>query len=355
MKKEVKLLLNKSINSLILSVELFNRPWDKGREQAVLILFDHSFEMLMKAAILHRGGSIKKKGELQTIGYDSALNQCKALKILTEDQAITLQTINNLRDAEQHYLTIVPEQQLYLCAQSGFTTFRDVYKTIFNKELITALPSRVLPLSTMAPLNISTLFENNVTEISKILQSKKRCKFEAINMVRSLALMDSAIQGSNLQISQAAINKICERIKCGTNWESIFPGVASITISSDGQGQSFGLRISKSGVPVTLVPLGTPGATIIADRKTDSMSYFTLSFKNLSDKVNLTGPKLHAILDYLNLKNDSTYCKEITVGKTKFYKYSPKTIEKIQATLESKDGIMVDIWKSYRSKISSKI
>ncbi|MGQ9689600.1 MAG: hypothetical protein ACUVXF_12590 [Desulfobaccales bacterium] len=44
MKKEAKILLEKAINSLILSVEHFNRPWDRGRVEAVLILLDHAFQ-----------------------------------------------------------------------------------------------------------------------------------------------------------------------------------------------------------------------------------------------------------------------------------------------------------------------
>lgn len=61
MKKETSILFNKALNSLILSVEHFNRPWDKGRTEAILIFLDHSFEMLLKAAILHRGGSCCNK------------------------------------------------------------------------------------------------------------------------------------------------------------------------------------------------------------------------------------------------------------------------------------------------------
>ena len=63
MKKEVKLLVKKAVNSLILSIEHFNRPWDKGRPETVLILLDHSFELLLKGAILHKGGKIQKKKE----------------------------------------------------------------------------------------------------------------------------------------------------------------------------------------------------------------------------------------------------------------------------------------------------
>jgi hypothetical protein len=54
MKKEVKLLRAIAIESLILSIELFNRPSDARRSHSVLIFLDHAFEMLFKAAILHR-------------------------------------------------------------------------------------------------------------------------------------------------------------------------------------------------------------------------------------------------------------------------------------------------------------
>ena len=56
MKREAKLLLNKGCASLLLAIELFNRPYDRGRVAGTLILLDHAFEMLLKAAILHKGG-----------------------------------------------------------------------------------------------------------------------------------------------------------------------------------------------------------------------------------------------------------------------------------------------------------
>ena len=52
MKTEVRLLRARGIESLVLSIELFNRPSDAGRTHGVLILLDHAFEMLFKAAIL---------------------------------------------------------------------------------------------------------------------------------------------------------------------------------------------------------------------------------------------------------------------------------------------------------------
>ena len=74
MKREVKKLLQKSIESLILSIEIFNRPSDTGRCTASLIFMDHSFEMLLKAAILHRNGEIREKRHApNTIGFDKCM------------------------------------------------------------------------------------------------------------------------------------------------------------------------------------------------------------------------------------------------------------------------------------------
>lgn len=61
MKRETKQLLRKAIDSLVLSVEVFNRPHDRGRVTTTLILLDHAFEMLLKAAIRHKGGRIHER------------------------------------------------------------------------------------------------------------------------------------------------------------------------------------------------------------------------------------------------------------------------------------------------------
>ena len=46
MKRESKLPFTKAVNSLVLGMERYNRPWDGGRVEPVLILLHHAFEML---------------------------------------------------------------------------------------------------------------------------------------------------------------------------------------------------------------------------------------------------------------------------------------------------------------------
>ncbi len=56
MRREARHLFTRGVDSLVLAVEHFNRPHDRGRTETVLILADHAFEMLLKSAIIHRGG-----------------------------------------------------------------------------------------------------------------------------------------------------------------------------------------------------------------------------------------------------------------------------------------------------------
>jgi len=120
MKGEARLLLDKASDSLLLAIEKFNCPFERGRVTSVLISLDHAFEMLLKAAILHRGGRIRKRGASETLGFDACVRTGLSdgkVKFLTDEQAFTLQMLNGLRDAAQHHLITIQEAQLYIHAQ----------------------------------------------------------------------------------------------------------------------------------------------------------------------------------------------------------------------------------------------
>jgi hypothetical protein len=91
--------------------------------------------MLLKASILHKGGKIKERRATQTIGFESCVRKAFSdgeIKFLTEDEVLTLQSLNGLRDAAQHYTLEISEQHLYFQAQSGLTLFRDMVKRVFD-------------------------------------------------------------------------------------------------------------------------------------------------------------------------------------------------------------------------------
>src|SRR5262249_7082710 len=186
------MLLEKASDSLLLAIEKFNCPFERGRVTWVLIALDHAFEMLLKASVLHRGGVIRKKGASETLGFDACVRTGLSngkVKFLTDEQALTLQMLNGLRDAAQHHLLTIHEAQLYIHAQAGVTLFRDLLKSIFQQDLSDYLPKRVLPISTQAPVDLSALFDSETAEIRKLLRRRKRAQVEIDARLRPLAIV----------------------------------------------------------------------------------------------------------------------------------------------------------------------
>ena len=352
MKKEVRQLRRKAIDSLVLSIDHFNRPWDLGRTEAVLILLDHSFEMLLKAAIRHRQGKIRKPREKQTIGFGACVRKGLTdigIKFLSEEQALTLQSINGQRDAAQHYLIDMSEHQLYFYAQAGVTLFRDIHDDVFGDDLVVELPERVLPVSTTAPRDLTALFDKDVDEIIGLLAPGTRRKMDAIAKARSLAVLEGTVSGNYEQPSDGELAKICKRLADGEAWPTVFPGVASINITAKPDGLSISLRLTKNeGMPVRLLKEGEGSGAVVAVRRVNELGFYNLGAKQLAEHVGLTVPKCRAVIDHLELRKDAECFKEIRIGKSRHLRYSEEAIGKINAALEA-EPIEV-IWACFRAK-----
>jgi hypothetical protein len=348
MKRESRLLLDKACDSLVLSVELFNRPYDRGRVSSSLILLDHAFEMLLKSSILHRGGRIRDKGAKQTIGFDACVRRGLGdvkIKFLRDEQALLLQSLNGLRDAAQHHLLEVSEAQLYMEAQAGVTLFRDLMQSVFDRHINEFLPVRVLPVSTTPPIDLTALFDTEVAEIKKLLGPGKRRKIEAEARLRPLAILDSTIAGEKDQPTSADLQRIGSRLLKGEAWQDVFRGASAIELTSQGTGPSLALRFTKKeGVPIQVVPEGTPGASVVAVKRVNELDFYNLGAKELAKKLGISMNKAIAVVDHLSLRNDLDCYKEIRIGKSIFKRYSQKAIEKIQICLKKTSADA--IWES---------
>lgn len=322
MKREAKLLLEKACDSLLLSIELFNRPHDRGRVSGTLIQLDHAFEMLLKAAILHRGGRIRERRARETIGFDACVRRGLSdgrIKFLTEEQALTLQMINGLRDAAQHHLLDVAEGQLYLHEQSGVTLFRDLLKSVLDQNLACHLPARVLPVSTLAPTDLVTLFDSETREILKLLRPGRRRQIEAEARLRPLAILDATIRGEKGQPGSTDLRRIGKELLGAPSWTEIFVGVAAIQITADSAGPNLSLRLTKKeGIPIQPVPEGTPDASVVAVKHVNELDFYSLGAKQLAEKLKLTMPKAVAVVVYLGIRSKAECSKEIKIGNQVF-------------------------------------
>ena len=71
------------------------------------------------------------------------------------------------------------------------------------------------------------------------------------------------------------------------------------------------LRITKKeGIPIHLVPEGTPDAGVIGLKRVNELGYYSLGSNDLAERVGLTGPKARAIIWHLRMERDTEYFKE---------------------------------------------
>lgn len=347
MKKQASMLLEKAVDSLLIAVEHFNRPWDRGRKETVLILLDRGFELLLKAAILHKDGKIREPYERETIGFAKCVRKClddADVKFLTEEEALTLQIINSLRDAAQHDVIELSEQEMYLHCQSGVTVFRDLLMRVFGEKLSDRVPDRVLPISANPPKDLHSLIDADFASISDQLKKYSRFQVEAKAKLKSLAIVEASLAGVRSQPSELEVNALARRVQEGKTWQDIFPGIATLQIKTEGEGINISIRIVKKvGEAVQIVPANTADATVMAVRKIDLLGYYSLGLNDLAEKVGLSAPRTLAVLQELKLQESDEHFKEFTIGSQHWKRYSAKAADKIKAELPNLD--MDDIWK----------
>lgn len=350
MKREAKVLLAKSLDSLLLSINHFNAPWDRGREEAVLVLLDRSFEPFLKAAIVFRAGRIREPRARETIGFDKCVRKCLTealVRCLSEEEALTIQMINSLRDAAQHYILDISEQQLYLHAQAGLTLYVTLLDRIFGEKLSDHPPTRVLPVSTTPPTSLDGLIQAEFSEIKRLVRPGSRKRLQARAKIRSLVIMETSLEGVRAQPSEPELGRLLTKVAQGTSWKKLFPGVASLELSTEPSSYGIAIRITKSeGEAVQLVPEGTPGATTVAVRRVNELDYYSLNITSIGEKCKLTMPKALALARHLRLKESPEYYKEFRIGSVVHKRYSPKALDAMKKALPTVD--MDVVWKEHR-------
>jgi hypothetical protein len=354
MRRRARKLRRKALDSLVLAVELFNRPSDQGRVDGVLIHLDHAFEMLLKAAIDQRGGELFRPEGGETIGFRACVNKCLSdanVRCLTSDQATLLLAINGWRDAAQHYLLDMSERQLYVATQGGVTLFDDLHKEVFEDAIAVEFPDRVLPVSTSPPTDLTLLLDDEVAAIADLIGPGKRRHADAEAKLRVIAVLERAVAGDDTQPTPQEIGRLLAGIKSGEGWHTLFPGVASLRLDTTGTGLTFSLRISAKGrVPVKLVKEGEGDYGVVAVRRVDELSFYSLGFRELALKFagQLTEARAQAVIWYLGLKCSEDFYKLVTVGKMPFQRYSPRSLDRIREELPKLD--LAGVWTAYRKR-----
>jgi len=313
---------------------------------------DRAFELLLKSIIINRGGKIRERGKKETIGFEKCVRKClseEPLKCISEDQALTIQVINSLRDAAQHHLLDISEQQLYIYIQAGVTIINDLLIAEYDANLSEFMPERVLPVSTEHPTDIISLFEHEFNDIREMVQPGSRKQIQARAKLRSMAIVESSLQGERTQPSPNDLKRIVQDIQDGKDCRDIFPGVSSLHISERDDGIPFSLRITKrEGESVHIVPEGTPGATIVAVKRVNELGFYNLGLNQVSDKIGLTPPKTLAVIKHLRIQANEEFFKIIKIGSAEYKRYSQKVLNPLLEAIPELD--LERVWEENRPR-----
>ena len=335
-RKKSKLLLLRSIDSLRISIELFNRPFDLGRTEGVLLMLHHAFEMLVKAIIYQKTGKIREKGEHYNYTFRTCVYKLKdPLHAINDNQIMTLNTLDELRDCAMHDTIILSEDALYLHAQSAVTLFDDLISTEFDYKLNDFFPERVLPISTHPPSSIIAFLDKEFSYIYELISPGKRSKTEAISRLRPLIVMENNLSDSHTSTADYEVSKIVHKLGQGISWKELFPGVANLVMDSSGGGMTYSVRLTKGeGLPVRQLREGEDPEGAILYREVNLIDRYPFGAKNLDEKLGINNMRTTlAIIEELEIQNKPEYFKLFKIGSAEHKRYSNKGLIYIREKL----------------------
>lgn len=346
MKRKTSDFLECAKDSLVLAIEMFNRPSDAGRVEAVLLLLSHAFEMLLKAVIHEKTGRIRGKGEKYNYAFEKCLGICESqLSVIDKDESLVLRNVNGFRDAAAHDVVTLSEGLLYGHSQSAVQIFATLLKKVFNKDIGKWLPRRILPISTVVPADIHTIIEEDMAAIRSLLGGRRRKEDEAEAKLRPYQVIESNIrkvQGGSQDTSSTS--RIIKKLKSG-DWKTVMPMVAGLVQPTTG-GIPITLHVTKKeGFPVRIDPSAPTAIAFRWVKPEDKYPYLTTE---LADKLDITPNKFVGLVKLFQMKGNDEYHMSIKSSKTSlFHRYSEKAYKTLSQAI-MKEGVD-SLWTQAKS------
>lgn len=309
---------------------------DDGRVTAVLLHAQHSFEMLLKAALQARGVTVFDARTGKSIGLSKCLNIGTEKLGLSSEDAGTIRALDAMRDDEQHYLGSYDEGILYLHLRAAVTIFGKLLVSVFNETLADHLPERVLPISTVPPDTIDILIDRQYTQVQQLLAPGQRHRPEARQKIRSLLALE-AHAVDEVGVSEKDVNRVERAVKQGKTRSDVFPRLENLTSVAAGSGVNVTVSFSKrEGIPVRYIGADDP-TEAAAVRQVDLSRKYHLGRAELASKCGLTTTKAKRLRDQLGLDADPDCCHVFEHGRSRFPSYSDNAVTKMKDALDNQD------------------
>jgi hypothetical protein len=351
LRQNTRRLKERALNSLLLAIELFNRPQERGRVESTLLLLQHAFEMLLKAKIWEERGTISERRSRMSYTFDKCLGIARSdLGLLDEDEARTISILDGLRDCAAHNLLAMSEENLYLHVQAGVTLFAELLERSFGEHVAEHLPNRVLPISTSPPEDIDIFLDHEFQQIRDLLAPNRRQRAEAYARLRPLLVMEANLRDNPQLPTTAEVAQVAERLAQDEDWRAVFPGVSMLRLDATGHGLTFSVRLTRepAAAPTRVLRPGEEAEGAVLVREVNLLDRYSMGLGQLASNLGLSPPKTLALVLELDLQSDEECFKVLRVGKSPYKRYSPKALERLREALPSVD--IDEVWQRYRER-----
>ena len=193
MKRKTRQLNRVALESLTLAVEVFNRPSTTARTSGVLLQLQHALEMLFKAIVFEKRGTLYPKDGRITFSFAACLGILRSeAGLLDEQEAIVAATVDSHRDAVQHHGALLRDELLYVDAASGLRLFDELLCRAFGVRLADhpEFAARMLPISATPPRELHLLVTTDLEHIRDLLGPGRRRHAEALAFLRPYVMSD---------------------------------------------------------------------------------------------------------------------------------------------------------------------
>lgn len=322
LKRDARTLKAKSIASLKRGLEVFNSHEDEGRVETVLLLLQHSSEMLVKALLVQKGKRVFDNEKGVSIGIDKALNISISEGWINSSQIGAIRAIDAMRNQAQHWMIVVPEDTLYINTRALITVLDEMLIDHFQDSLADNLPMRVLPLSTQAFPDVMMLIDREYRQIKDLLAPGRRARDEARGRIAALLAMEAHVS-EEVAVSQRDLDRIENAIKNGEAIQDVFPRLMTLSTKVEGEGPTVRIRITRSpdALAVRYISGDDPGAAA-AIREIDLQKKYHWSPSELAKKLGLSTSKAKVLRGYLSIDKDPANVHIFEFGSQKHPRYS---------------------------------
>ena len=347
-------LRKRATNSLVLGIELFNRPIERGRAEAVIILIHHAFEMLLKAAIKKETGVIHNTDTNYTYGFRKCLEVAqRELRMIDKSERTFLATLNMHRDIASHYYQAMSESMLYMQAQGGTSLFDSILYKAFAERLADELPGRVLPVSTMLPADLQLLLDTELSQVDQFLRKGSRKGAIAAARLRPIMAVGAAVREAGDPPSERDVRRAVARRRHGEEWTVILPEVAELCFATKGEGIPMYVAVKKDAAAGVRVVSGDESVVgTVIKQEINIWDKYSMGRDDLAKKIGLTGPRTSATIIELGIQDDPGCFRKLRRKKSEFRGYSKKALDRIREALAN--GLDVDeVWLKHRHRFGS--